>query len=78
MDLRRNDAGCMLLFSFSPAAQEMVEECNEQFKNILPILQQGVKPDRNRCSKMSSGASMQQMIAPGLLMMLLPLVADRC
>eukprot|EP00931_Biecheleriopsis_adriatica_P021472 TRINITY_DN14035_c0_g1_i2.p1 TRINITY_DN14035_c0_g1~~TRINITY_DN14035_c0_g1_i2.p1 ORF type:complete len:172 (+),score=50.52 TRINITY_DN14035_c0_g1_i2:3-518(+) len=65
--------GAMLLFAFSSAAQEMVEECNEQFKTIL---QQGVKPDCDRCSKISSGVSMQQMIAPGLLMTLFPPAAD--
>ncbi len=67
--------GAMLLFAFSSAAQEMVEECNEQFKTIL---QQGVKPDCDRCTRISTSALMQEMIASGLLMMLFSLVADRC
>eukprot|EP00931_Biecheleriopsis_adriatica_P094787 TRINITY_DN683_c0_g1_i8.p1 TRINITY_DN683_c0_g1~~TRINITY_DN683_c0_g1_i8.p1 ORF type:complete len:709 (+),score=200.98 TRINITY_DN683_c0_g1_i8:49-2175(+) len=72
--------GAMIPFAFSAmtmtsvgyAAQDMVEECRVQFKAIL---QQGAKPDYDRCIRISTEASLKEMIAPGLLVMLSPLVA---
>merc|ERR1712032_1662306 len=71
--------GAMIPFAFSAmtmtsvgyAAQDMVEECRMQFRNILD---NGAKPNYQRCIKISTNASLKEMIAPGLLVMLSPLV----
>merc|ERR1719188_2311317 len=54
------------------AAQDMVEECRQQFKAIL---HEGAQPDYQRCIVISTNASLKEMIAPGLLVMLSPLIA---
>merc|ERR1719389_375749 len=54
------------------AANDMVEECRRQFKDILDGK---AKPDYDRCIKISTEASLKEMIAPGLLVMLSPLAA---
>merc|ERR1719215_812808 len=72
--------GAMIPFAFSAmtmtsvgyAAQDMVEECRVQFKEILG---NGAKPDYDRCIRISTEASLKEMIAPGLLVMLSPLIA---
>merc|ERR1719181_1396490 len=72
--------GAMIPFAFSAmtmtsvgyAAQDMVEECRRQFRDILD---KGAKPDYQRCIVISTNASLKEMIAPGLLVMLSPLIA---
>merc|ERR1719229_1830827 len=72
--------GAMIPFAFSAmtmtsvgyAAQDMVEECRRQFREILG---HGAQPDYDRCIRISTEASLKEMIAPGLLVMLSPLVA---
>jgi len=72
--------GAMIPFAFSAmtmtsvgyAAQDMVEECRRQFKEILG---NGAKPDYDKCIRISTEASLKEMIAPGLLVMLSPLLA---
>merc|ERR1712217_148558 len=54
------------------AANDMVEECRRQFKDILAG---EAKPDYDRCIKISTEASLKEMIAPGLLVMLSPILA---
>merc|ERR1712226_941096 len=62
----------MTMTSVGYAAQDMVEECRRQFKDILAG---NAQPDYDRCIKISTEASLKEMIAPGLLVMLSPLVA---
>lgn len=73
--------GAMLPYAFSAmtmksvgkAAQEMVEEVRSQFKD--PKIRSGeVEPDYQKCIAVSTKASINEMIAPGLLVMLTPLV----
>jgi len=72
--------GAMIPFAFSAmtmksvgfAAQDMVEECRLQFKEIL---QGNAQPDYDRCIRISTEASLKEMIAPGLLVMLSPIAA---
>merc|ERR1712190_362298 len=71
--------GAMIPFAFSAmtmtsvgyAAQDMVEECRRQFRDILD---KGAKPDYQRCIEISTHASLKEMVAPGLLVMLSPLI----
>merc|ERR1719174_2145391 len=50
----------------------MVKECMEQFPKIL---NDGQPPDYQRCIKISTDASLKEMVAPGALVILSPLVA---
>merc|ERR1712151_1147242 len=61
----------MTMTSVSRAAKQMVDECAEQFPDILSGKKQ---PDYAKCIKISTEASLKQMILPGLLVILSPLV----
>jgi len=61
----------MTMKSVGMAAQDMVKECLEQFPKII---YEGVAPDYEKCIKISTEASLKEMIAPGLLVILSPLV----
>ncbi|RLN08387.1 pyrophosphate-energized vacuolar membrane proton pump-like [Panicum miliaceum] len=64
----------MTMKSVGKAALEMVEEVRRQF-NTIPGLMEGTgKPDYANCVKISTDASIKQMIPPGALVMLTPLV----
>jgi H+-translocating diphosphatase len=64
----------MTMKSVGSAALEMVEEVRRQF-NTIPGLMEGTgKPDYANCVKISTDASIKQMIPPGALVMLTPLV----
>merc|ERR1711876_54744 len=58
--------------SVGMAANEMLKECLPQFPGII---NEGKKPDYDKCIKISTDASLKEMIAPGLLVILSPLVA---
>merc|ERR1719499_1588512 len=62
----------MTMKSVSLAASQMVEECKTQFPKIL---NNTMKPDYQGCIKISTEASLKEMIAPGMLVILSPLVA---
>ena len=72
--------GAMLPFAFSAmtmksvgfAAQEMVLEVRRQFQDRR-IITGEVEPDYERCIKVSTKASLKEMIAPGLLVILTPI-----
>jgi len=61
----------MTMESVSLAASQMVEECGRQFPKILSG---DAEPDYENCIKISTEASLHQMIAPGLLVIMSPLV----
>ncbi|MFK7871542.1 MAG: V-type H(+)-translocating pyrophosphatase [Oligoflexales bacterium] len=56
------------------AAFAMIEEVREQFKNIPGIMEGKNKPDYSRCVQISTEAALKEMIAPGMLVILSPLV----
>ncbi len=73
--------GAMLPYAFSAmtmksvgsAAQEMVIEVRRQFRD--PRVKSGqVEPDYESCIRVSTQASLKEMIAPGLLVILTPIV----
>jgi inorganic pyrophosphatase len=67
----------MTMRSVAFAATDMVEECRRQFKLILHP-EPGCKPadpDYESCIKISTIASLKEMIMPGLLVMLSPICA---
>eukprot|EP00747_Dinoflagellata_sp_TGD_P160751 gnl/TRDRNA2_/TRDRNA2_178015_c0_seq13.p1 gnl/TRDRNA2_/TRDRNA2_178015_c0~~gnl/TRDRNA2_/TRDRNA2_178015_c0_seq13.p1 ORF type:complete len:507 (-),score=110.78 gnl/TRDRNA2_/TRDRNA2_178015_c0_seq13:336-1760(-) len=62
----------MTMRSVGDAATDMVEECRRQFKAITGPEQ--AAPDYERCIRISTEASLREMIAPGALVILSPLV----
>lgn len=74
--------GGMLPFLFSAmtmeavgkAAFEMIEEVRRQFKTIPGIMEGTGKPDYAKCVDISTAAALRQMILPGVMAVLCPLV----
>lgn len=63
----------MTMRSVGKAALEMIEEVRRQFREIPGLLQGKARADYARCVDISTKASLRQMIAPGLLVILSPL-----
>jgi len=61
----------MTMKSVGEAANDMVNECMAQFPKILSG---EIKPQYQRCIEISTEASLREMIAPGALVILSPLV----
>ena len=74
--------GGMLPFLFSAmtmkavarAAESMIIEVRRQFKTIRGLIQGKAKPDYRTCVDISTKAALREMIAPGLLVVLTPIV----
>ncbi|MES1912441.1 MAG: hypothetical protein MHM6MM_004716 [Cercozoa sp. M6MM] len=64
----------MTMKSVGTAAFAMVTEVREQFRRDPGILQGTSKPDYARCIAISTTASLKEMVAPGALVMLTPLI----
>ena len=72
--------GAMLPYAFSSmtmksvgfAAQEMVHEVRRQFQDRR-IMTGEIEPDYERCIKISTKASLKEMIAPGILVIMTPI-----
>jgi len=64
----------MTMKSVGAAALAMVNEVREQFRNNPGILQGEVKPDYQRCIRISTEASLTEMVPPGILVMGTPLI----
>lgn len=58
------------------AANKMVEEVRRQFREIKGLLEgkEGVEPDYETCVSIATKAALTQMIAPGLLALLVPVI----
>eukprot|EP00933_Yihiella_yeosuensis_P066428 TRINITY_DN706_c0_g2_i2.p1 TRINITY_DN706_c0_g2~~TRINITY_DN706_c0_g2_i2.p1 ORF type:complete len:717 (+),score=179.03 TRINITY_DN706_c0_g2_i2:66-2216(+) len=59
--------------SVGKAADEMYQECMQQFPKIMGP--ERAAPDYERCIRISTEASLREMLAPGALVILSPLVA---
>ena len=74
--------GGMLPFAFSAltmesvskAAYKMIEEVRRQFREIPGILQGKAKPDYSSCVSISTRAALHEMIVPGLMAVIVPLL----
>ncbi len=56
------------------AAFEMIEEVRRQFREIPGIMEGTGKPDYRKCVDISTKAALREMIVPGLLAVLMPLI----
>ncbi|MCI5642504.1 MAG: sodium-translocating pyrophosphatase [Peptoniphilus sp.] len=74
--------GGMLPFAFSAltmsavgnAASEMIDEVRRQFREIPGIMEGKATPDYAKCVDISTGAALKQMIVPGLIAVVVPIV----
>jgi len=74
--------GGMLPFLFSAmtmravgrAAESMIMEVRRQFKDIKGLMEGKAKADYRRCVDISTAAALKEMIAPGLLVILTPII----
>ncbi|VAI71108.1 unnamed protein product [Triticum turgidum subsp. durum] len=64
----------MTMKSVGSAALKMVEEVRRQFNTIPGLMEGTAKPDYATCVKISTDASIREMIPPGALVMLTPLI----
>ncbi|GFQ01779.1 pyrophosphate-energized vacuolar membrane proton pump [Phtheirospermum japonicum] len=64
----------MTMKSVGSAALKMVEEVRRQFNTIPGLMEGTAKPDYATCVKISTDASLKEMIPPGALVMLTPLI----
>ncbi len=74
--------GAMMPFLFSAlaigavgrAAHKMIDEVRRQFREIPGIMDGSGRPDYARCVDISTAAALKEMIAPGLLAIITPIV----
>ncbi|MEN9281661.1 MAG: hypothetical protein RL594_596 [Bacteroidota bacterium] len=64
----------MTMKSVGKAAFAMIEEVRRQFRTIPGLMEGKAKADYAKCVDISTAASIKEMIAPGLLVILSPLV----
>ncbi|MCL4641302.1 MULTISPECIES: sodium-translocating pyrophosphatase [Olivibacter] len=74
--------GGMIPFIFSAlcisavgrAAMDMVQEVRRQFREIPGIMEYKAKPEYNRCVEISTKASIREMMLPGAIALIVPIV----
>ena len=66
--------GANTMNSVGSAAQKMVEEVRRQFREIPGIMEGTGKPDTERCVEIATAASLKEMILPGVIAIISPIV----
>jgi K(+)-stimulated pyrophosphate-energized sodium pump len=66
--------GSMTMASVGKAAFSMVSEVRRQFKEITGLMEGKAKPDSARCVSISATAALREMIIPGLVAVLSPVL----
>lgn len=66
--------GALTMEAVGKSANEMIEEVRRQFRENPGIMQGSVKPDYAKCVDISTGAALKQMILPGILAVIVPVV----
>ena len=56
------------------AAQAMIEEVRRQFREVAGIMEGTTKPDYERCVAISTSAALKEMVIPGVLALVCPLL----
>jgi len=71
-------AASLTLKSVGRTASKMVDEIRRQFKEITGLLEGKAKPDTGRCVRIATNAALKEMILPGLIAVLFPIVIGFC
>lgn len=66
--------GALTMQSVGRAATQMVEEVRRQFRENKGILEGTEKPDYSKCVEISTHAALREMIFPGILAIVVPLL----
>jgi K(+)-stimulated pyrophosphate-energized sodium pump len=66
--------GALTMQSVGKAASQMVEEVRRQFREKKGILEGTEKPDYSKCVEISTHAALHEMILPGIIAILVPLL----
>jgi K(+)-stimulated pyrophosphate-energized sodium pump len=69
--------GSLTMTAVGRAAAGMVEEVRRQFREIPGLMAGTAKPDSARCVDISTRAALREMIAPGVVAVLAPVVVGR-
>jgi K(+)-stimulated pyrophosphate-energized sodium pump len=71
--------GAQTMTAVGRAAQGMVEEVRRQFREIPGLLEgkPGVKPDSARCVDISTKAALREMILPGVVAVIVPVLVGK-
>ncbi|WP_340103964.1 sodium-translocating pyrophosphatase [Rhodohalobacter sp. 8-1] len=64
----------LTMTAVSRAAFEMIEEVRRQFREMPGILKGETKPDYRRCVDISTVSALKQMVVPGLLIIIPPII----
>ncbi|MCY6958976.1 sodium-translocating pyrophosphatase [Clostridium brassicae] len=64
----------MTMESVGKAANEMIEEVRRQFKEIPGLMEGKETPDYKKCVDISTAAALKEMILPGILAILVPII----
>lgn len=64
----------MTMESVGKAANQMIEEVRRQFKSIPGLMEGTGRPDYKRCVEISTKAALREMLIPGVLAVLSPLM----
>ena len=64
----------LLMEAVGKAAFKMIEEVRRQFKHVKGIMTGKAEPDYEKCIAISTHAALQQMIVPGLLAVIAPIL----
>ncbi|MDO4962133.1 MAG: sodium-translocating pyrophosphatase, partial [Eubacteriales bacterium] len=60
--------------SVSKAANDMIQEVRRQFREIPGIMEEKAKPDYTRCVDISTKAALREMVRPGVMAVIAPIV----
>lgn len=66
--------GAMTMGAVGRSAEKMVQEVRRQFKEIAGIMEGTGEPDYQSCIKISTEASLKEMVLPGILALVAPIV----
>ncbi len=66
--------GALTMTAVGKAAFQMVEEVRRQFREIAGIMEGTGKPDSDRCVEIATHSALKEMILPGLIAVLAPII----